>query len=86
MKVRTFTGTDREAVDKQINDWLAQANVKVQKTSIAFKPLREKGWDAVSGRTTTRRAVAVAISVWYEEPSKKPARSKPTTWVFGQPD
>ncbi len=37
MKVRTFTGTDRETVDKQINDWLAQANVKVQKTSIAFK-------------------------------------------------
>jgi len=86
LKVRTFSGTDREAVDKQINEWLAHANVKVQKTSIAFKALREKGSDAVTGRTTTRRAVAVAISVWYEEPGKKPASSKPTTWVFGQPD
>jgi hypothetical protein len=24
MKVKTFTGTHRAAVDKQVNDWLAQ--------------------------------------------------------------
>jgi hypothetical protein len=48
MKVRTFTGTHREAVDKQINDWLAQSYVKVRKTSTAFKTLRDKGWDAVT--------------------------------------
>jgi hypothetical protein len=27
MKVKTFTGTHRVAVDKQVNDWLAQTNV-----------------------------------------------------------
>jgi hypothetical protein len=27
MKVKTFTGTHRAAVDKQVNDWLAQTNV-----------------------------------------------------------
>jgi hypothetical protein len=27
MKVKTFTGTHREAVDKQVNDWLAASNV-----------------------------------------------------------
>jgi len=29
---------------------------------------RERGWDAIAGSTTTRRALAVAISVWYDEP------------------
>ena len=83
MRVRTFAGTHRVAVDKQVNDWLAQ-NVKVRKTSAAFKTLRGKGWDAVTGRTVTRRAVAIAISVWYDEPRSETFRSNPTTWVFGR--
>ena len=27
MKVKTFTGTHRFAVDNQVNDWLAKSNV-----------------------------------------------------------
>ena len=64
MNVKTFTGTHRAAVDKQVNDWLAQSNVIVIKANTAFKQLRERDWDAVAGRTTTRRAVAIAISIW----------------------
>jgi tartrate dehydratase alpha subunit/fumarate hydratase class I-like protein len=33
MKVKTFTGTHRTAVDKQVNDWLAESNVTVRKTN-----------------------------------------------------
>jgi hypothetical protein len=62
MKVKTFTGTHRAAVDKQVNDWLAESNVTVRKTNVALKPLRERGRDAIAGRTTTRRALAVAIT------------------------
>ena len=48
MKVKTFTGTHRFAVDRQVNDWLAKSNVTVRKTDVAFKALRDRGWDAVS--------------------------------------
>jgi hypothetical protein len=81
MNVKTFTGTHRAAVDKQVNDWLAASNVTVVKTSTAFKQLRERGWDAVAGKTTTRRALAIAISIWYDKPS--PAnQSRPDKWIF----
>ena len=67
-------------------DWLATSNVQVRQTSTAFKPLRKRGWDAVSGRTTTRRAIAIAISVWYEEPKDQgiapQRRSTPDTWIL----
>ena len=43
MKVKTFTGTHRAAVDQQVNDWLARSNVEVRKTSTAFKAFREFG-------------------------------------------
>jgi hypothetical protein len=33
MKVKTFTGTHRTAVEKQVNDWLAESNVTVRKTN-----------------------------------------------------
>jgi hypothetical protein len=39
MKVKTFTGTHRAAVDQQVNDWLARSKVEVRKTSTAFKAL-----------------------------------------------
>jgi hypothetical protein len=65
MKVKTFIGTHRSAVDEQVNDWLARSKVHVQNTST---PLSHWGWDAVSSRTITRRAVAIAISVWYDDP------------------
>ena len=68
MKVKTFTGTHRFAVDRQVNDWLAKSNAAFRKTDVAFKALRDRGWDAVAGKTTTRRAVAIAITVWYDEP------------------
>ena len=86
MKVRTFTGTHAAAVDKQVSDWLATSNVQLRQTTTAFKPLRERGWDAISGRTTTRRAMAIAISVWYDEPKDQciapQLRSTPDTWIF----
>jgi hypothetical protein len=69
MKVKTFTGTDPSAVDKQVNDWLAENNVKARKTNIAFQRLRDRGTDALTGRTTSRSAIGIAISVWYEEPA-----------------
>jgi hypothetical protein len=79
MQVRTFTGTDTAALDKQVNDWLAKSKVQVRRTSTAFKGLKEQGKDAVTGKTFSRRAVAIAISVWYDEPASKTARSKPAT-------
>jgi hypothetical protein len=84
MKVKTFTGTHRAAVDQQVNDWLAwlaRSNVEVR---TAFKAFRETGWDAISGRTTSRRAVGIAISVWYDEPVTKVIGNRPTDWTFGQ--
>ena len=77
MKVKTSTGTHRAAVDQQVNDWLARSNVEVRKTSTAFKAFRETGWDAISGRTTSRRAVGIAISVWYDEPVTKVIGNRP---------
>jgi hypothetical protein len=79
MKVKTFTGTDKGALDQQINNWLSRSNVKVQNTTTAFKNLREHGWDAIAGRTTSRRAVAIAISVWYDDPPP----AQPNNWTFG---
>jgi hypothetical protein len=84
MKVKTFTGTHRLAVDRQVNDWLEKSNVTVHKTNVAFKALRERGWDAVAGKATTRRAIAIAITVWYDEPPNTTNRL-PDTWVFGPP-
>jgi hypothetical protein len=82
MKVKTFTGTHRLAVDRQVNDWLAKSNVTVCKTNVAFKALRDRGWDAVAGKATTRRAVAIAITVWYDEPYNQTPKPNPTTWIF----
>ena len=82
MKVKTFTGTDPSAVDRQLNDWLAENGVKVLKTNTAFQRLRDHGKDAITGKTTSRRAVGVAISIWYEEPQKAP---RPETWEFEPP-
>ena len=84
MRVKTFTGTDAAAVDQQVNDWLAGNNVKVRKTSTAFQRLRDHGADAITGKATIRRAVGIAISVWYDEPeASKRFRSRPTRWIFG---
>jgi hypothetical protein len=83
MRVKTFTGTHREAVDQQVNGWLAKNDVIVRKTNVALKPLRERGWDVVAGKTTTRRALAVAISVWYDEPRLRSPKSNPANWIFG---
>lgn len=82
MKVKTFTGTSRATVDQQVNDWLAESNVTVRRTNVAFKQLRDRGWDAVAGRTATRRALAVAITVWYDDPYHQTPRSNPATWIF----
>jgi hypothetical protein len=84
MRVKTFTGTDAAAVDQQVNDWLAENNVKVRKTSTAFRRLRDRGEDAITGKTVTRRALGIAVSVWYDEPpASKRLMSRPTTWLFG---
>jgi hypothetical protein len=83
MKVKTFAGTHREAVDQQVNAWLAKNDVVVRETNVALKPLRERGWDAVAGKTTARRALAVAISVWYDEPHHQSPKPNPENWIFG---
>ena len=67
MKVKTFTGIDPDAVDRQVNDWLAETKVKVLNTATAFKRLRNHGQDALTGKTTDRRALGIAISVWYDD-------------------
>jgi hypothetical protein len=82
MKVKTFTGTHRFAVDSQVNDWLAKSNVTVHKTNVAFKALRERGLDAVAGKATTRRALAIAITVWYDEPYNQRPTPNPADWIF----
>ena len=82
MKVNASPGTHRLAVDRQVNDWLAKSNGTVRKTNVAFKALRDRGWDAVAGKATTRRAVAIAITVWYDEPYNQTPKPNPTTWIF----
>jgi len=72
MRVKTFTGTHRVAVDKQVNDWLAESKVHVRRTSTTFHRFRDRGKDALTGRTVTRHAVGIAISVWYDEHPAKP--------------
>jgi hypothetical protein len=67
MKVKTFLGTDAAKVDSQVNAWLAKSKVHVRRTSTAFKRLRDKGKDALTGRTEARHGVGIAISVWYDQ-------------------
>jgi len=67
MKVKTFVGTNAPEVDKQVNDWLAESKVQVRRTSTAFKRFRDRGKDAITGRTVARHGVGIAISVWYDE-------------------
>ena len=67
MRVKTFTGTHRATVDKQVNDWLAKSNITVRRTNVAFKALKERGPDAIAGRTLARRGLGIAISIWYDE-------------------
>ena len=62
---------------------IAKSNVTVRKTNVALRPLeRERGWDAIAGSTTTRRALAVAITVWYDEPYHQTPKPNPATWIF----
>jgi hypothetical protein len=67
MKVKTFLGSDSEEVDNQVNEWLAKSKVHVRRTSTAFKRFRDKGKDALTGRTQARYGVGIAISVWYDQ-------------------
>jgi hypothetical protein len=53
MKVKTFTGTHRFGVDRQVNDWLAKSNVTVHKTNVAFKALRDRSPDSKGAFTET---------------------------------
>jgi DNA-binding transcriptional ArsR family regulator len=71
MKVRTFTGTDTAAVDKQVNEWIAKSKIRVLQTNTALQRLKEIGKDVITGRTGTRRGLGVAISVWYDEADTK---------------
>jgi hypothetical protein len=84
MKVKTFTGTHRSAVDQQVNNWLTKSNVTVRNTNVAFKALRSRGWDAVAGKASDRRAIAIAITVWYDDaPNSGVALVRPANWKFG---
>ena len=82
MKVKTFSGTHRATVDRQVNNWLAKSNVTVIKTNVAFKAMREWGPDAIAGKTAARRALAIAITVWYDEPYNQRPKANPATWIF----
>jgi hypothetical protein len=82
MKVKTFTGTDRATVDEQVNDWLAESKVIVRKTNVAFKAMREWGPDAIAGKTAARRALAIAITVWYDEPYNQKPKSNPAIAIL----
>jgi hypothetical protein len=76
---QNFTGTDSEAVDKKVNEWLAESGVKLVRTNTVFKQFRDRGWDAIAGKIVHRRALGIAISVWYEEPNgqaSKPSYAK----------
>ena len=84
MKVRTFTGTETTALDKQVNDWLTESKVKVRNTTTAFKRLRYYGPDAIAGKTSYRVGLALAISVWYDEPSLGPVGKSKGTSDFGK--
>jgi hypothetical protein len=86
MKVKTFAGTRKAVLDKEVNDWIAKSKVAVVKTNVAFKALSEKGPDFVVGRTTARRGVAVAITVWYDDSYGQPPTSKPTIWELESPE
>jgi len=66
MKVKTFLGSDAKDVDDQVNAWLAKSKVHVRRTSTAFKRLRDKGRDTLTGRTQARYGVGIAISIWYD--------------------
>ena len=67
----------RFGVDSQINNWLAKSNLTVHKTNVAFKALRDRGWDAAAGKTTTRRALAIAITVLGVAHLTETGRSEP---------
>jgi hypothetical protein len=58
-------GSDAEEVDNQVNAWLAKSKVHVRRTNTAFTRLRDKGRDALTGRTQARYGVGIAISIWY---------------------
>jgi hypothetical protein len=49
MKVKTFLGTDTAEVDKLVNEWLAETNVAVRRTSAAFHRFRDRGKDCPHG-------------------------------------
>ena len=66
MKVKTFLGSDAAEVDSQVNRWLAKSKAHVCRTSTAFKRYRDKGQDALTGRTQSRYGVGIAVSIWYE--------------------
>jgi hypothetical protein len=61
MKVKTFIGTDAAGVDKQVNGWLAESKVQVRRTSTAFKRFRDRGKDALTGRTAPSTAEAAGL-------------------------
>jgi DNA-binding transcriptional ArsR family regulator len=71
MKVRTFAGTDTAAVDQQVNEWITKSKIRALRTNTALQRLKETGKDVITGRTSARRGVGVAISVWYDEADTK---------------
>lgn len=80
-KVKTFLGSDAAEVDKQVNHWPAKSKVQVRRTNTAFKRFRDKGKDALTGRTEARYGVEIAISVWYNQ---RPAKSQIRTGWSGK--
>jgi hypothetical protein len=64
MKVKTFTGSETAKVDKRVNDWLAQFDIKPHHTNTAIGQFTVKGEDQRTGKPVNRRAAVIAISVF----------------------
>ncbi len=77
MKVKTFTGSETAKVDKRVNDWLAQFGIKPHHTNTAIGQFTVRGEDQHTGKPVNRRVAVIAISVWYEEPSKQDEANEP---------
>jgi hypothetical protein len=71
MRVKTYTGSETAKVDKRVNDWLAQFGIKPHHTNTAIGQFTVKAEDQRTGKPVNRRVAVIAISVWYEEPSKQ---------------
>jgi hypothetical protein len=67
-KVKIFTDKDTDAVQAQVNKWLADnPKVRTTRSDIKVVQLPAPFKSEVTGKKVTKKIPAVAMSVWYEE-------------------